>query len=199
MQKWRMRRYRKESGSAGRPTAGRALLASLAMTAALPLLLPGPARAAELIPSVGLTRSVDSDETKSQIGLALRGSVLPGLLQSELGVGYRKDEYGGGALEVRQIPVTASLLLTPIPTLHGDAGVGWYNTKLDYQDPLLQDETTQKFGVHVGGGIKIPLAPMAAVDMTGRYVFLQKQESRLVPSTFDPNYWTLSLGLALRL
>jgi len=195
----RIRRHRIEARSAVRSTAVRALLASLAVTAALPLIAPGSVRAAELIPSVGLTRSVDSDEAKSQIGLALRGSVLPGILQSELGVGYRQDQYAGGALEVKQIPVTASLLLTPIPTLHGDAGVGWYNTKLDYQDPLIQDETKQKFGVHVGGGFKIPLAPMAAVDVTGRYVFLQKQESRLVPRTFDPDYWTLSLGLAFRL
>jgi opacity protein-like surface antigen len=176
----------------------RVILASLAV-AALPLMAPRAASAAELVPSVGLTRSVDSDETKSQIGIALRGSVVPGLLQSELGVGYRKDEVGGGGLELRQIPVTASLLLTPIPTLHGDAGVGWYNTRYDYQDPLLKDETKQKFGVHVGGGFKIPIAPVAALDVTGRYVFLEKQESRLIPSTFDPDYWTLSLGLAFRL
>lgn len=176
----------------------RAVLASLAL-AALPLSAPNSARGAEIVPSVGVTRSVDSDETQSQIGIALRGRVLPGLLRSELGVGYRKDRYEGGALEVTQIPVTASLLVTPFPTLHGDAGVGWYNTKLYYQDPALKDETKQMFGVHVGGGLEIPLAPIVFVDVTGRYVFLKEQESRLIPGTFNPDYWTLSLGLAFRL
>ncbi len=33
--------------------------------------------AAEIIPSVGLTRNVDSDGTKSSVGLALRASAIP--------------------------------------------------------------------------------------------------------------------------
>lgn len=160
---------------------------------------PAAIRAAEVVPSVGVTRSVDSDETHSQIGLALRGRLLPGLLGSELGVGYRKARYSDGALEMTQIPVTLTILVTPFPTLHGDAGVGWYNTRFDYGDPLLRDETKQNFGVHVGGGFKIPLAPGMAADVTGRYVFLKRQESRFVPGTFNPDYWTLSLGLAFRL
>jgi hypothetical protein len=190
-----------DASHAGRAARGDRLRAALAwlVAAALPLSVPVVASAAELIPSVGLTRSVDSDQTQSQIGLALRGTVVPGILRSEIGAGYRKDRYSGGALEVTQIPITASLLLTPIPTLHADAGVGWYNTHLDYQNDALQDETTQKFGTHVGGGFEIPLAPAVGVDVTGRYVFLQKQESRLIPESFNPNYWTLSLGLAFRL
>lgn len=163
------------------------------------LLTVAPASGAEIVPSVGLTRSVDGDQSKSNIGLAVRGSLVPRLLQSELGVSYRREEYYDGGLAVKQWPITASLLVSPVPTLHGDAGVGWYNTTYNYRDPLLQDETKQEFGVHLGGGLKIPVAPGAALDMTGRYVFLQSQESRLVPSKFDPDFWTLSLGLALRL
>lgn len=169
------------------------------------LLVAGPAvsasRAAELVPSVGLTRSTDSDDTKSNVGLALRGNMAGPVLQSELGVSYRSDAYYGGALKVKQIPVTASLLVFPIPTLHADAGVGWYNTKYDYDAtfPPSADETKQQFGVHLGAGLQFPLAPKVGVDMTGRYVFMKDQESRIVPTTFNPDFWTMSLGLAFKL
>src|SRR6266850_963917 len=95
--------------------------------------------------------------------------------------------------------LVGSALLTPLPTLHADAGAGWYNTTFDYKNPLLRDETKQKFGVHVGGGLRMPFTPITALDLTGRYVWLQKQESRLVPQKFDPNFWTMSLGLAIKL
>lgn len=42
------------------------------------------------------------------------------------------------------------------------------------------------------------MAPRAALDLTGRYVFMKDQESRLVPETFNPDFWTMSLGLALK-
>jgi hypothetical protein len=195
-----IRRNRSTPVSAAGAARARTPVVSIAWLAMAALVAPAaPVHAAELIPSVGLTRSVDSNDTQSQVGLALRGGLLPGVLDTELGVGYRKDRYSNGALEVTQVPVTASLLLTPIPSLHGDAGVGWYNTKLDYRDPALPDETKQKFGVHLGGGFDIPLAPAVALDVTGRYVMLQKQDSRLVPRTFNPDFWTLSLGLGFRL
>src|SRR6266850_160663 len=73
------------------------------------------------------------------------------------------------------------------------------STDSDYKNPLLRDETKQKFGVHVGGGLRMPFTPITALDLTGRYVWLQKQESRLVPQKFDPNFWTMSLGLAIKL
>ena len=168
----------------------------VALIAAPPLSLRA-ARAAEIEPSVGLTRSVGGDETKSQVGMALRGSLVPRLLQSEIAAGYRSEDAMGGDLRVKMWPVTVSALLTPIPTLHADAGVGWYNTTLDYRDPLLKDETKQKFGVHLGGGIKIPVAPVAALDLTGRYIWMKEQETRLLPGAFNPDFWTLSLGLAI--
>lgn len=157
-----------------------------------------PAHAGEIVPSVGLTRTVDGDATTSNLGLALRGNMLGPVLQSEIGVSYRREEYYDGALEATMVPITASLLLRPVPMLHADAGAGWYHTKYDYRNPLLPNETKQDFGVHVGGGLQIPVAPRAAVDLTGRYVFLEDQESRLIPSTFNPDYWSMSLGLALK-
>lgn len=162
------------------------------------LLCAGTVGAAEIVPSVGMTRSVDSDQTKSLIGLALRGAMIPHVLDTEIAAGYRSESYMDGALDVKQVPITASLLLTPIPSLYGGAGVGWYNTKYDYRDPLLKDETRQKFGVHVEGGVKVPLAPSVAMDLGGRYSFLEKQENLAIPQKFNPDFWTLSVGMAFR-
>ena len=179
----------------------RALAAALLLLAGAAVVQVATARGAELVPSYGLTRATDGDETKSNVGLAFRTGIAGPVLQTELGVSYRSEQYYDGALKVKMVPVTASLLVRPIPAIHADAGVGWYHTNFDYaaSSPLLTDETRQDFGVHVGGGLEMPLAPKAAIDLTGRYVFMQSQESKLVPTTFDPDFWSMSLGLAIKL
>jgi hypothetical protein len=180
-----------------RPSSRRESAIVMALVAALAM--PAVVRATEIVPSIGVTRTVDNDESKSNLGLALRGNVAGPAVQTELAVTYRKDEYFGGGLETKTIPIMASLLLRPVPSLHADVGVGWYHTKYDYASAALEDETKQDFGVHVGGGLQVPIAPKAAIDLTGRYGFMKDQESKLVPETFDPDFWTMSLGLALKL
>jgi hypothetical protein len=162
------------------------------------LAFASPSRAMEVVPSVGMTRPVDVDDVNSEVGLALRGPLIPGIIQTEVAGSYRSESRFDGALKLRQWPITASLYLTPVPALYAGGGVGWYNTTFDYQAPI-SDETKQEFGVHVGGGIKVPVAPAVAVDLGGRYVFMHDQESKLVPDKFDPDFWTMSLGLAFGL
>ena len=158
---------------------------------------PPQAAAVQIVPSVGITRSVDSDDTNKSVGLALRGSIIPHVLKTEIAGSYRSEEQFGGDLKLKMWPVTASLLLSPVPALYAGAGVGWYHTTFDYDDALLiDDETKEEFGVHLGGGITVPVAPRVGVDLSGRYVMMQDQESKLVPEKFDPDFWTLSLGLA---
>ena len=41
------------------------------------------------------------------------------------------------------------------------------------------------------------MAPGASLDLGGRYVMMRNQQDRLVPQTFDPDFWTTSLGLAI--
>ncbi len=173
--------------------------AVVAVLAALLAFAASSARAAELIPSVGLTRTIDGgNDTRTFGGLALRTPIVP-LLAGEIGVAYRSESRFDDQLHVRMWPVTASLWLTPVPALYAGAGVGWYNVTLDYDDALpIRDETRQEFGVHVGGGMRVPVAPSATVDLNGRYVMMRDQESRLVPEKFDPDFWQLSLGLGLR-
>jgi hypothetical protein len=176
----------------------RALVASLLITV-LALVATRSAQAVEIIPSVGITKTATRSNERAQIsgGLALRGSVLP-LLKSEVGVAYRSESRLNGGLDVKMWPVTASLWLQPIPALYAGGGVGWYHTTLDYAQTVpLQDETRQEFGMHVGGGLRVPLASAAALDLNGRYVFMDSQQSQLPPTTWDPDYWTTTLGLAI--
>lgn len=159
-----------------------------------------PAQAIEIIPAAGVTRSVDSEEVKPFGALFLRTPLVPGLLKTELAVAYRSDTYFDGNLKVRQWPVAASLWLAPGNRVYGGAGVGWYHTTLDYEESTgFEDQTKQKFGVHVGGGLGFPLTRGIGLDLHGRYVMLRDQESRLVPEKFDPDFWVLTLGLNFQL
>lgn len=162
---------------------------------------PPHARAAELIPSLGMTRTIHgSADPRIFAGLALRAPIVPGL-KGEIGASYHDDSRYLGQLHVRSWPVTASLYLAPVPVLYAGGGVGWYHTTLHYSrnEPGLADQTTQRFGVHVGGGMELPLGGVSSLDLNGRYVMLRPQESRLVPESFDPDYWTTSIGLSFRL
>ncbi len=156
------------------------------------------AQAAEIIPSMAMTRTPDAgDDTRLSYGLAVRSSIAP-MLSAEIGLGYRKDEMFGGNVESTQWPVTGSLWLKPMPLVYAGGGVGWYNTTLKYPNtPLLANTTTQEFGVHLGGGLTIPMVPgVASLDLNGRYVYLGDQKSDLPPNNFKADYWTTSLGLA---
>jgi hypothetical protein len=158
------------------------------------------ARAAEIIPSVGITRGVTSDDhsTKLSGGLALRGDLLP-FVSAEIGASYRSEDRLGGNLQVKQWPITASLWLKPVPMLYVGGGAGWYHTTLSYDESLpLSNETTQQFGVHLGGGLRLPLLPMAGLDLNGRYVFLGDVDQKVSTDRLDPDYWTTSLGLAIK-
>jgi len=109
------------------------------------------ARAGEIVPSIGITKTIDNNESDAKIfgGLAFRGSLAP-MLKSEIGLAYRAESYANDNLTVRMWPLTASLWLSPLPTLYAGGGVGWYHTTLDYAEGVLfQDETQQKFGVHL--------------------------------------------------
>jgi len=174
----------------------RSLLAAL-LASGVALLVPS-ARAGEIIPSIGMTRTPDgSDNTAISYGLALRASIVP-MVAAELGLGYRRSEMFDGNVESTQWPVTGSLWLKPMPLFYVGGGAGWYNTTLHYPNtPALASYTTQKFGVHLGGGVSMPLVPgFASADLNGRYVYLGNEQSDLPPNRFKADFWTTSLGVA---
>jgi opacity protein-like surface antigen len=178
-----------------RPLVGVLLLAALATTSA------SVAQAVEIIPSLGITKSTDTNagDASGFGGLAIRAPLLP-FLNAEGGIGYRQDSFADGDLKVRQWPMTASLWLAPLPMLYAGGGFGWYRTTLDYREELpFEDTTDLTTGIHLGGGLNVPIAPRLGLDLNGRYIFMQgDNDSVQLPTTFNPDFWSTSLGLAIR-
>jgi hypothetical protein len=181
---------------AARQFVGVCMLATLATATA------GTAAGVEIIPSLGVTKSTDTNAGDAQGfgGLAIRASVLP-FLKLEGGIGYRQDSFGDGDVTVRQWPLTVSAWASPLPMVYAGGGLGWYRTTLDYRSSLpFEDSTTDKVGVHLGGGVLVPVASKLALDFNGRYIFMQKDNENVqVPTTFNPNFWSLTVGLAISL
>ncbi len=162
--------------------------------------LPRAAHAFELIPSIGMTKSTDAQAPDGKFfgGLALRTAVLP-MLKVEAGISYRQDEIDATNIQIRQWPLTLSMWFTPTPYVYAGAGIGWYRTTLDFPDTIpIENSTTQKVGVHLGGGVSIPMTSRVGLDLSGRYIFLQADDtSPLLPTEFDPDFWSLGVGLAV--
>ena len=177
---------------------GRVILGSIVF---LIMLVLGVAmsQAGEIVPSVGLTKATNGGaDAQGYTGLAFRGSLTP-LFMTELGIAYRSESRFNDQLHVRQWPVTASLYARPVSALYLGGGVGWYHTTYDYSSTVpISDETRQQFGVHLGGGLQVPLGSSLGIDLNGRYVMMRDQESHLIPENFNPDFWTTSLGLAFK-
>ena len=156
----------------------------------------------ELVPSVGFQRAVKgSDQVKPYYGLALRAKILPAL-KAEIGGAYRTDDFSSssGDFTVKSWPITASLWLSPINAFYAGGGVGWYNESFEFSPASgLKNQTRQDFGMHVGGGLELPVAPSMAVDLNGRYVFLPVKSDPIdVLKDWNPSFWTTTVGLAFR-
>lgn len=161
----------------------------------------GVAGAVQLIPSLGFTKSTEDNagDGKFNAGLALRAPLLP-FLSAEGGISYRDESLSNGDVTVRMWPVTASLWLTPVPMVYAGGGLGWYRTSYDYHNDLpFEDTTSNDLGIHIGGGLAVPLAPTLGLDLNGRYIFMQENNNVQLPTEFNPGFWSLSLGLAIQL
>jgi hypothetical protein len=175
------------------------IAAAFASLAALMMCAAMKAQAAEIIPSFGITEAKDADNAKPIVGLALRGTAIPSVLDLDVRGQYRQEERFNGALKERMWPITASAWLTPLRVVYAGAGVGWYNTTVDYQNSALKSDTSNKFGVHAGAGLRMPMGDKVALDLNGRYVWLKDQETQIIPQKFNPDFWDVSAGLAFSL
>lgn len=158
------------------------------------------AQSIKLGPQVGYHEAKDADNGKLMGGAAVRLK-LSAMLGIEGAINYRGEKYSDGALTVRSWPVLASALIYPLPIVHGTIGAGWYNTTLDYDQSRagfgnLDDETTQKFGWHFGGGIDLPVGESSTVTADIRYVFLDYDFGALPTSgQLDSDFYMISVGL----
>lgn len=172
--------------------------AAIGLLVLILLILAGlrSAHAVEIVPAVGISSRADAEENPVFLGLGLRTGVLP-RVETEFQVAYRKEEAPNGMFDVRTIPVTLSLWVTPLPMVYAGGGAGAYVQAVTYDESLLvPNESATQWGAHLGGGLRFPLAPVAKLDLNGRYVFL-KEDADLGGGGFDPSFWSASLGLAI--
>jgi len=158
------------------------------------------AHAVQIVPSVGLTQSVDGAGSQMTLALALRQSIVP-RVQMELQVAHRSEsfDFAGQSFKMRTIPVTASVWVSPVPMLYAGGGVGAYPEMVEYGNNLFPTSNQTKFGAHLGAGTRFSLTPLVGLDLQGRYVFLGQQASQLQSGSFDPSFWSVSAGLVLGL
>ncbi len=144
-------------------------------------------------------RNQDTEETAHTGGVAarLRGASF-GL---EGTVDYRSEDLPGNA-KLKSWPVTASLLVFPVPIVYGLAGIGWYSTTVDFPDDSpFENETDRKLGYHFGAGAEIPVAPSVSLTGDARWLFID-HDFEEIPSTIGEvgaDWFALNFGLLLYL
>jgi len=88
-------------------------------------------------------------------------------------------------------------------TATGDLDVDQHHTVEDAGIALgeaVSAAVGNRRGINRAGYFVMPMdetLAVAAIDLGGRYVMLQPQESKLVPEHFDPDFWTTTIGLAI--
>jgi hypothetical protein len=135
-----------------------------------------------------------SEENSNMFGVQarLRGPVIG----VEGAIDYRNENIGGG-LELKTWPVTASLLVYPIPAAYALAGLGWYNTTLDFPaNSAFENNTQTALGYHFGAGLELPLAPMFKLLGDVRWQFVDYEFDE-IPSSIgkvDADSYSFNAG-----
>ena len=152
-------------------------------------------------PSIGFAKTKDADKSVIIPALAARLNFIG--LKVEGSIGYKSDEYQNGEIKTKMYPVLLTGMLSILPIVHAEAGIGWYNTKTEYSPALKAlgavDETTQNIGYHLGAGVEIPAGNIL---LTGdiRYVFLNIDFKNISSITsVKSDYYTINIGLLFSL
>ncbi|MBS0152367.1 MAG: outer membrane beta-barrel protein [Nitrospira sp.] len=119
-------------------------------------------------------------------------------LAVEGSVDYRRNDFG--STKVHSYPVQGSLMIYPLglkrisPFILG--GGGWYFTTVT--GPGGFDDTQQRFGGHVGGGVQVFISNQVSADASYRHIWLEKIESKsasLDDKKFNDNGHMITVGL----
>lgn len=150
-------------------------------------------------PIAGYFKTSDADEGALIFGGAVRLK-LSDAFGVEGSFGYRQEEYENGLVKVTSYPIMATGMIYVLPMIYGAAGAGWYNFNIEYASELgLDDDTTQEFGYHLGGGVELPLGNLILRGDI-RYVFLNLELDNL-PSAKDlkSDFYVITAGLLFTL
>lgn len=156
-------------------------------------------------PHLGMQKAQDAEDLSYLVGATLRLKLLPALA-AEGDIGYRHEEFGSGALTIREWPATVTALLYPLPMVYGGVGGGWYNATFDYNDTYnaagIDDETKSEFGWHLAAGVELPASPGMRIYGDVRYVFLERKFKELPDAVLDgakSDFYSINIGLLFRL
>ncbi len=153
-------------------------------------------------PQIGIIKTSDADNSKISPSIAGRLSILN--LTLEGSIGYKEDEFEEGAIKTKSYPIQLTGIIGILPIVNLEAGIGWYNTKIEYFKSLssLSSITNTKPGYHAGIGTEIPFGNLI---LTGdiRYVFLDLDLNQGINLTniskIKSNYYVLVVGLMFKL
>ncbi len=149
-------------------------------------------------PQAGYFKSEDAEKGEWMFGGAMRIKLSPAL-GVEGAINYRQEKYFDGDLKVKSWPILVTGLIYPLPIIYGAIGAGWYNTTFDYSGSLenvIEDETTQDFGWHFGGGLELPLGGKTRLAGDIRYVFLN-YDFKEIPGSRElkSDFYMIEIGL----
>jgi hypothetical protein len=140
-------------------------------------------------PQVGFVKSIDADNTTLMPGLAVRLNLLGFGIEGSMY--YKSEEFQNGAVKTKSYPINLTAMFHLLPIIHGEVGVGWYNTQIDFSNPIssIKNETKNNAGYHLGVGTQIPLGN---IYLTGdlRYVFLDISSV----ASFKSNFYVVMVG-----
>ncbi len=151
-------------------------------------------------PVLGYSKAADAEEGTLMGGLSLRARLSPAL-GVEGSILYRSEKYAKDRVTVKNWPVMATALIYPIPIAYGAIGAGWYNTTItyDYENIRLvepDDETSQEFGWHFGGGVELPLGPSTKFTGDIRYVFIDYDfEEAPGQNDVESDFFVINVGI----
>ena len=155
-------------------------------------------------PELGYYKAKDADNGETLFGVQarLRFNKFFGI---EGAIDYRQEDYMDGDVKVKTYPVQATALIFPIPIVYGAIGAGWYNTKIEYDSGLFDDDdfdadkTSQEFGYHFGGGVQVPLNEKVAISGDIRYVFLNYDFDEVPGEDVDANFYVIKASILFKL
>lgn len=152
------------------------------------------AQSVSIGPQLGFIKSSDADNSVMMPGAALRVNMMG--LSIEGSIYYKSEEYQNGDIKAKSYPIMLTGFLNVLPLVHGEVGVGWYNTKIDYSGSLssLKAETSNNMGYHIGAGAELP---MGGLTLAGdiRYVFLSLSSA----TSFKSNFYVIMVSALFNL
>lgn len=148
-------------------------------------------------PHFGYYETADADAGNVMLGAALRLR-LANALSFEGSIDYRQEKYKDNSITAKSWPVMLTGLFYPTQNIYGAAGIGWYNTQIDFNNEFADydSKTSQKFGWHFGAGVDIPLSERVKISSDFRYTFLNYDFGE-VPGTdeISSDYFIVTAGL----